>query len=739
MRVLITTLMSVLLLAAGVKGQDDHYFYRGKAIPMEVNTEFAYLVLQNISSEADVQHLIGDAKAIRGDKHFVGQTLLKVEGTTGLVEGRHWAEIQFPAPLSEEAYAKRLRELEGHPDVLIATPVYKDPWEDHVGVSELFHVKLKSADDMRTLQKVAGETKTTIVGRNKFMPTWYTLSCNKKSRGNALEMANYFYHTGKFVTAEPDRMVDLIESCVNDSAFFDQWGLENTGQECDSVGIDLNACAAWANWTTGDPNITVCILDQGVQMDHPDLINNVVGPGWDAQNGSSPQIIRGNHGTPCAGIAVAEQENNIGVSGVAPDCGLMSVSHPLSFHPMASQWAADGINWAWHNGADVISNSWGANSYQTMALDEAMDSAMTYGRNGLGTILCFATHNFNSAVIYPANYHPNIFAVGAASPNGERKNPSSCDGEFWGSNFGPELDFIAPGVKVATTDRTGSAGYAAGWYHENFNGTSAATPHVAGLVGLVLSMNPCLKLEQVADVIERTCQKVNTYPYAETPGRPNGTWHNEVGYGLVDMEAACRYTRELYLQNDTIDVDSTFQVAGTIFAGEMVTTEIPFGPFRIAAPATVDFRASTAINLAPGFSVDVGAVFTAVIFDASTCVQWDTSARLAPPLVAATEAPAQAEAYRATNPLVQHGLQAFPNPFRTATTVRMTVPRTEEVRLAVYDLHGKEVAELFAGKARADLPLERQFSADMAPEGIYIARLVTASGDVYHQKLLLKR
>ncbi len=122
---------------------------------------------------------------------------------------------------------------------------------------------------------------------------------------------------------------------------------------------------------------------------------------------------------------------------------------------------------------------------------------------------------------------------------GERKNPNSCDGEtWWGSNFGSQLDIVAPGVLNYSTDRSGTVGYTNNNYIPNFNGTSSACPHVAGVAALILSVNPCLTGQQVRDIIEQTAQKVGGYSYSTTAGRPNGTWNNQMGYGLVDAHAA---------------------------------------------------------------------------------------------------------------------------------------------------------------------------------------------------------
>ena len=184
------------------------------------------------------------------------------------------------------------------------------------------------------------------------------------------------------------------------------------------------------------------------------------------------------------------------------------------------------------------------------ALNVAIDSAVVYGRNNKGCILVAASGNDNLATVnYPASLN-NVIAVGAISQCGTRKRKSSdparvsCDGETdWGSNYGTALDVVAPGVKIYTTDLQGDAGNnnasgTAGDYYASFNGTSSACPHVAGVAALVLSVNPNLTGQQVRNVIESTAQKVGGYSYVTTSGRPNGTWINQMGYGLVNAYAA---------------------------------------------------------------------------------------------------------------------------------------------------------------------------------------------------------
>ena len=206
--------------------------------------------------------------------------------------------------------------------------------------------------------ELASINKVDIIGNNEYMPLWYTLSCSKESTGNALELANKFYETNLFEASEPDLMSDDTPNCVNDSNFSNyQWNLRNTGQNGGTIGVDVNFCNA-RSITTGSQNVIVAIVDQGIQLDHPDL--NVHSISYDTESGTSPSRVLGTHGTNCAGFISAKTNNSIGIASLAPDCPSMSISNSLASSPDSRQKRADGINFAGRTGASVISNSWSA-------------------------------------------------------------------------------------------------------------------------------------------------------------------------------------------------------------------------------------------------------------------------------------------------------------------------------------------------------------------------------------------
>ena len=448
---------------------------------------------------------------------------------------------------------------------------YKDE-TDH-GILNDLYVKLNSLDDTAILQNEVSKLNAEVLSVYPYNDLIYRVGVNSSSDGNAIDIANKLHETGLFAFAEPNflkllkplyknnngtkkKKADLKNNSnkssllvTNDPFEGDQWSLENTGTNTSTwggvAGADMNVFPAW-NTTTGSSTIKVAILDEGVDLVHPDLVANLL-PGYDATGLGSAGAPSGDdaHGTACAGIVASEGNNNIGTVGVAYTSKIIPVR--IAYQDANGDWVtsnaeiADGIDWAWQTaGADILSNSWGGGSPSNL-INASVDGAILSGRGGLGSPVLFAAGNGNGGVSYPASYEPTI-AVVAMSMCNERKNPSSCDGEtWWGSDFGTGADIAAPGVKIYATDISGPAGYAAGDYTATFNGTSSACPNAAGVMALILSNNPGFTETQARYVIESTCVKTGGYNYSVDPLQTNGTWSSELGYGRVNADAAINY------------------------------------------------------------------------------------------------------------------------------------------------------------------------------------------------------
>ena len=509
---------------------------------------------------------------------------LKTESNTTSNEVKKWSIIDFETLPSDLEYYQKINSIKSVNTVNVVAPSFTTMAGKKVVLSRHFYVKLNQPSDLSLLQQQATQHNVLIKNQNQFMPLWYTLVCTESTIENSLEVANTIFETGLFASSSPNfmsiREEEQISSSqiptntplgncpnVNDQYFGIQWNLENTGQRVSTdpfvfatEGLDINACEAW-NITTGDSSIKIAVLDHGIELDHPDLIANIDLQSYDTQSGGTSKMPPySHHGTQCAGIIGATQ-NAIGVSGIAPNCKLISISSPLdgSTDSLSLMQLANGINFAVQSGADVINNSWKVFVTQNDYIDDAFQIALTDGRNGKGCVVVFGSGNIEGFISeYPANNNDNFLVVGAMSPCGERASPSSCDGQYWwGSAYGQKLDLVAPGAYIPTTDPS-NGGWVEGDYDFGFLGTSSAAPHVAAVAALILSVNPNLTNIEVNNIIESTAQKINPeivpepYSYEIHPNRPNGTWNNEMGYGLVDAHAAVVLAQSM--NTDTVDL-----------------------------------------------------------------------------------------------------------------------------------------------------------------------------------------
>ncbi len=340
------------------------------------------------------------------------------------------------------------------------------------------------------------------------------------------EAVRRFDNSPHVLSAEPSRRYSILLT-PNDPTYPSQWAHNNTGQAISHGGglvgtpdADTDTPEAW-DLGTGSPNLILAILDTGVDLGHPEFAGRVV-PGWDFVNGDADASDDHGHGTACAGIALAAGNNGQGIAGVAWGVKLMPVK-VMAFDGFGSDTdVANGITFAADNGARILSMSIGG--FQSSVINVALN----YAVNTKGCAAFAAAGNGDAPFLdYPAAYSTCI-SVGALSPCNERKKPTSCDGEaWWGSNYGTGLQFMAPGVRIHTTDIRGAAGLGSDDYVTNFNGTSSATPHAAGIGALVWSKNPSLTSGQMWQKLILSADNLG----------PAG-WDAETGYGRLNAYGA---------------------------------------------------------------------------------------------------------------------------------------------------------------------------------------------------------
>ena len=372
----------------------------------------------------------------------------------------------------------------------------------------------------------------------------YILSCNYKTSEDVLKLANELANKDGVRWCKPGMLSEIKYENNGDNPYFsNQYYLHNRPYGSNTASI--NAVNAW-EIVSGNPNIKVAVIDQGVERNHEDL-QGVVLDGYTcnmpAEKGDpiheNSNDSKG-HGTACAGI-IAAVDNNKGIKGVAAGVKIL----PINISPdyvsyvynnytktyerigyMANpEDIADAIDWAVSNGADVISCSWSHESDIDIA--NSFANARTYGRNGKGCVIVASSGNYYHKGVYAAGFPANLqgtLCVGAVERN--------CSIWYY-SQRGTTMDLVAPSGDVTdnadiyTTDRMEANGYTSGNYMDHFGGTSAACPQVAGVAALMLSINPDLTETQVRTTLQQTARDLGSKGFDTT-----------YGYGLVDAYAA---------------------------------------------------------------------------------------------------------------------------------------------------------------------------------------------------------
>jgi len=334
------------------------------------------------------------------------------------------------------------------------------------------------------------------------------------------EVKEKYKQDPEVVYAEPNYVV-TIELLPDDASFSYLWGLHNTGQR-GNADADIDAPEAW-DICTGSREVIVAVIDTGVDYQHPDLASNswvntgeIPGNsidddgngyvddirGWDFYNHDNNPMDDNGHGTHCAGIIGAVGNNGEGVAGIMWQTKIMPLKFASSSGSGYTSDAAAAILYADMMGADVISNSWGGSGY-SITLENAIASSSAL-------VVCAAgndAENIDSSPFYPASFSsPQVLAVAAST---------ATDTLASFSNYGSSsVDVAAPGEYIYSTLRSGSYGF--------MSGTSMATPHVAGVAGLLNAYSPGLPNSVIkAAILDGVDQKTSLSGKVLTSGRIN--------------------------------------------------------------------------------------------------------------------------------------------------------------------------------------------------------------------------
>lgn len=341
-------------------------------------------------------------------------------------------------------------------------------------------------------------------------------SHNKSTQGlisdlnNLSEVAfaepNYIY---KAIGSTPSvesllaRNVKELQSAAapQDALYGKLWGLNNTGaNEPDRsggysstpglAGADVDAERAWSI-TKGDKKVVVAVIDTGIDYNHPDLKNNmwinekeIPGNGidddsngyvddvygWNANAKNGDPMDGNDHGTHCAGTIGAEHNNGLGVAGVMGEVSLMAVKFLSDEGSGSLADAVVAIDYATKMNVDIMSNSWGGGGF-SKALEDSIKAAKDKGIVFVAAAGNDGTNN-DSRPTYPANYQvDNVISVASHTAQ-DNLSSFSCFGKR-------TVHVAAPGSNVLSTTPGGE--------YKVFSGTSMATPHVSGVIGLLIA------------------------------------------------------------------------------------------------------------------------------------------------------------------------------------------------------------------------------------------------------------
>jgi len=422
-------------------------------------------------------------------------------------------------------------------------------------------VQLRPDVKLETLTDLADQLGCSVAPFSR-IENCYILTVRDTRAAHPIAVANYLHErTDLTKFAEPNLFAPKViysPTPINDPYYLShQWHLDGDVAKGADPNSDINVEAAWDTIygpnEEGSPTVNVAIIDECVEMLHPDLFPNWRA-GIDVDDGPpytdfDPSPDAGQrHGTSCAGLAVAKG-NSIGVRGVSPNSGLIGVKFfggDDADTAYAFLYTMDPDNNGDHSdGAAILSNSWGYGSgtYQPAVVVSAINTVATQGRNGKGVLILFASANDDHTVngVSALAQLPTTVAIGGTNSHAKHT-------EF--SDVGPEVGMTTPtndrgddGVRfpwldITTVDNTGQSGYNGLPdldYTNGFGGTSAATPIAAGCAALVLSHDENMTIPQLKAILQHTGYRPDE-PY----GRFDGvTGHSHrFGYGRLDMGQA---------------------------------------------------------------------------------------------------------------------------------------------------------------------------------------------------------
>ena len=386
-------------------------------------------------------------------------------------------------------------------------------------------IKLKTGIDAKTF---FSNKNLGIISNEKIKLSYGDLYLVKvPSDKNLVMIRNIFESNPEVAYAEPNfvyRAINgndmILNTMTEDPRFGELWGLKNTGANAPGgargiEGADVDAVKAW-EVTKGSKAVKVAVIDTGIDYNHPDLADNMwVNEaelngeegvdddengyvddirGWDFSFNDNDSIDGHSHGTHCAGTIGGVHDNGEGVAGVMADVTLVPVKFLSDGGSGSTAGAVKAIDYATSLDVDVMSNSWGGGGFS-----EALKDSIVRAKEA-GIVFVAAAGNSSSdndqRPHYPSNYDvENVVSVAAHTAQDVLAS-FSCYGKT-------TVHIAAPGHKILSTVKNG--GYAA------YSGTSMATPHVSGAIGLLIAKEGRLEHAALRERLLATSDPIRSY------------------------------------------------------------------------------------------------------------------------------------------------------------------------------------------------------------------------------------
>ncbi|MDO8657952.1 MAG: S8 family peptidase [Candidatus Levybacteria bacterium] len=321
-----------------------------------------------------------------------------------------------------------------------------------------------------SFEKVYKETEDPVLKR------YYLLKLRK---GTDIRKVHEILSDSKEIEFSQPNYILRIQDVPNDPNYSQQWDMKKIGME-----------ETWSI-TKGSDQVIAAVLDTGIDFNHQDLPNQNIVHGRNFAYGNDNSMDDHGHGTHVSGTIGASSNNNLGVTGINWNVKIMAVKVCTSSGSCDNSATTQGIQYAADNGAKVINMSLGG--APSCAQTPMVQDAINYAINKGVTVVVAAGNDRQDASYYNPASCNGVITVGASTPGDSRASFS---------NFGSIVAIAAPGTSILSTRLGGGS--------TTMQGTSMASPHVAGAVAILLAACPNLSPQQVRDYLVSNADPIST-------------------------------------------------------------------------------------------------------------------------------------------------------------------------------------------------------------------------------------